>query len=129
MIDILYVAGFPSLCGGTGAELYHQIKVWGQMGVEMHFIPTQKNVHRAELYPEMIERVVTVHEEHGWSVILEGAPIIGFYNEEFLAALPEIWQPDEGLDVRENGKSHYNALKQSVGFTRESSAWNADTTI
>lgn len=44
----LYIIGFPSLYGGAGAELYHQIKVWKQMGVEMHLIPTQKNAHGAD---------------------------------------------------------------------------------
>lgn len=43
----LYIIGFPSLYGGAGTELYHQIKVWKQMGVEMHLIPTQKNAHGA----------------------------------------------------------------------------------
>ena len=45
----LYIIGFPSLYGGAGTELYHQIKVWKQMGVEMHLIPTQKNAHGAGL--------------------------------------------------------------------------------
>mgnify|MGYP000809030834 CR=1 FL=1 len=41
-MNSLYIIGFPSLYGGAGAELYHQIKVWGHLGVEMHLIPTQK---------------------------------------------------------------------------------------
>lgn len=60
------------------------------MGVDIHLIPTQKNIHRAELYLEMIERGVTVHAGYDWSAIPEGAPVISFCNEEFLAALPEI---------------------------------------
>ena len=56
----------------------------------MHLIPTQKNAHRAELYLEMVGQGVTVHEGYDWSAIPEGAPVISFCNEEFLAALPEI---------------------------------------
>ena len=89
-MDSLYIIGFPSLYGGAGAELYHQIKVWRHMCVDIHLIPTQKNVHRAELYPEMVGQGVTVHEGYDWSAIPEGAPVISFCNEEFLAALPEI---------------------------------------
>ena len=86
----LYIIGFPSLYGGAGAELYHQIKVWKQMGVEMHLIPTQKNAHGAGLYPEMVKLGVAVHEGYDWEAIPAGAPVISFCNEEFLAALPKI---------------------------------------
>lgn len=36
------------------------------MGVDIHLIPIQKNVHCVELYPEMIEWGVMVHEEYDW---------------------------------------------------------------
>lgn len=85
-----YIVGFPSLYGGAGAELYHQIKAWSRMGVDIHLIPTQKNIQRAELYPEMVERGVTVHEGYDWAAIPEGAPVISFCNEDFLSALPDI---------------------------------------
>lgn len=49
-MDSLYIIGFPSLYGGAGAELYHQIKVWRHMCVDIHLIPTQKNVHRADSF-------------------------------------------------------------------------------
>ena len=90
MIHSLYIVGFPSLYGGAGAELYHQIKVWRQMGMEMHLIPTQKKAHCAGLYPEMMNLGVTVHEGYDWEAIPAGAPVISFCNEEFLAALPKI---------------------------------------
>lgn len=77
-MDSLYIIGFPSLYGGAGAELYHQIKVWRHMCVDIHLIPTQKNVHRAELYPEMVGQGVTVHEGYDWSAIPEGAPLSVF---------------------------------------------------
>ncbi|MEG1258355.1 MAG: hypothetical protein RSD12_04915, partial [Akkermansia sp.] len=46
--DLLSIIGFPSLYGGAGAELYHQIPVWEKLGVKRHFIPPQKNVWRAD---------------------------------------------------------------------------------
>ncbi|WP_418677102.1 glycosyltransferase [Akkermansia sp.] len=60
------------------------------MGVTLHFIPTQKNVRKAALYGEMTERGHMIHDAYDWSVIPEGAPVISFCNEDFLAALPEI---------------------------------------
>lgn len=90
MIDVLYIIGFPSLYGGAGAELYHQIKVWQRMGVDLHLIPTQSHMDRAELYPDMMQRGVTVHDVDDWSAIAEGAPVISFCNEGFLSALPDI---------------------------------------
>ena len=47
----LYVVGFPSLFGGAGAELFHQLKVWHRMHVDVHIIPTQTNVKKSQLYP------------------------------------------------------------------------------
>ncbi|MCD8061303.1 MAG: glycosyltransferase [Akkermansiaceae bacterium] len=90
MMFSLFVIGFPSLYGGAGAELYHQIKVWCRMGVDIHIIPTQKNARYAELYPDMLQHGVTVHEGYDWNSIPEGTPVISFCNEDFLSALPEI---------------------------------------
>ena len=89
-MTVLYIVGFPSLYGGAGAELYHQLRVWETLGVTLHFIPTQKNVRKAALYGEMTERGHMIHDAYDWSVIPEGAPVISFCNEDFLAALPEI---------------------------------------
>ena len=89
-MTVLYIVGFPSLYGGAGAELYHQVRAWETLGVVLHFIPTQKNVRKAALYGEMTERGHMIHDAYDWSVIPEGAPVISFCNEDFLAALPEI---------------------------------------
>ena len=86
----LYIVGFPSLYGGAGAELYHQVRVWEALGVTLHFIPTQKNVRKAVLYGEMTERRHVIHDAYDWAAIPEDAPVISFCNEDFLAALPEI---------------------------------------
>ena len=89
-MTVLYIVGFPSLYGGAGAVLDHQVRVWETLGVSLHFIPTQKNVRKAALYGEMTERGHMIHDAYDWSVIPEGAPVISFCNEDFLAALPEI---------------------------------------
>ncbi len=89
-MNVLIIVGFPSLYGGAGAELYHQIRIWEKLGVELHFIPTQKNVRRAALYREMTERGHVIHDAYDWESIPEGAPVISFCNEDFLSALPEI---------------------------------------
>lgn len=89
-MTVLYIVGFPSLYGGAGAELYHQVRAWETLGVVLHFIPTQKNVRKAALYGEMTERGHMIHDAYDWSVIPEGAPVISFCNEDFLTALPEI---------------------------------------
>lgn len=86
------VVGFPALYGGAGAELYHQIAVWERLGIELHFIPTQRDVRRASLFGKMTRRGHIIHDPFDWSAIPEGAPVISFCNEAFLAALPEIRQ-------------------------------------
>ncbi len=40
----LNIIGFPSLYGGAWAELYHQLKVWRELGLDVHIIPTQRHV-------------------------------------------------------------------------------------
>ena len=89
-MTVLYIVGFPSLYGGAGAELYHQVRVWETLGVTLHFIPTQKNVRKAALYGEMTERGHVIHDAYDWAAIPEDAPVISFCNEDFLTALPEI---------------------------------------
>ncbi len=89
-MTVLYIVGFPSLYGGAGAELYHQVRVWETLGVTLHFIPTQKNVRKASLHGEMTERGHVIHDAYDWAVIPEDAPVISFCNEDFLTALPEI---------------------------------------
>ena len=89
-MTVLYIVGFPSLYGGAGAELYHQVRVWETLGVALHFIPTQKNVRKAALHGEMTERGYVIHDAYDWAAIPEDAPVISFCNEDFLAALPEI---------------------------------------
>lgn len=42
----IFVHGFPSLYGGAGTELHHQIIVWREMGMEVHLIPAGEGFTR-----------------------------------------------------------------------------------
>lgn len=89
-IKRLFVTGFPSLYGGAGTELHHQIIAWRHMGVEVHIIPSYQGYQHEPLYLEMLERGVIIHEPEQWDILTPGDPIFGFCNGEFLNSLPEI---------------------------------------
>ncbi len=86
----IYVNGFPSLYGGAGTELHHQIIVWRHMGVDVHLIPTNDGFQNEALYLEMLQRGVAIHAPNDWSILEEGDAVIGFCNGEFLENLPAI---------------------------------------
>lgn len=86
----LYVIGFPSLYGGAGAELYHQLRVWDTLGMKTHFIPTRNDYRGNPLYPEMVHRGYIIHDALDWSAIPRGASLISFCDQTFLEVLPEI---------------------------------------
>lgn len=85
----LFVFGFPSLYGGAGTELHHQIIAWRSMGMEVHLIPTYEVTHEA-LLPVMTELGVHIHRPFDFDCLQPGDPILGFCNSEFLESLPEI---------------------------------------
>ena len=86
----IYVYGFPSLYGGAGTELHHQIGIWQKLVLDVHIIPTDAGFRWEPLYHEMISAGVTVHEANQFSAIQKDAPIFGFCNAEFLDMLDEI---------------------------------------
>lgn len=88
-IQRLFVHGFPSLYGGAGTELHHQILAWLHMGVEVHLIPSW-DCHGEALYGEMVSLGVRLHAPLDWSCLQPGDPVLGFCNAEFLNALPQI---------------------------------------
>lgn len=45
-LNRIFVHGFPSLYGGAGTELHHQIIVWREMGMEVHLIPAGEGFTR-----------------------------------------------------------------------------------
>lgn len=72
-IKRLFVNGFPSLYGGAGTELHHQIIVWRKMGVEVHLIPSW-DYHGEPLYNEMVSLGVIMHAPADWSAVQPGDP-------------------------------------------------------
>lgn len=88
----LFVYGFPSLYGGAGTELHHQIAIWRDLGMEVHIIPTDPGYKREALYAEMLETQVVVHECNEFSAIERDAPVFGFCNAEFLENIDSIRQ-------------------------------------
>lgn len=86
----IFVYGFPGRYGGAGTELHHQIVLWKKMGMEIHIIPSWSTYKNEDLYPEMIERGVIVHEANDWDSLEAGDPVLGFCNSEFLNKLPDI---------------------------------------
>ncbi len=91
-IKKLFINGFPSLYGGAGTELHHQILIWSKMGIEIHIIPTQTGVENEALYHEMLSLGVLIHAPNDWTCLTEDDPIIAFCNEAFLENLTEINQ-------------------------------------
>lgn len=88
-IPRILVLGFPSLYGGAGTELHHQIIAWLSMGREVHIIPTY-DIRHEPLLPDMLGRGVHVHAPCDWTAIQPGDPVLGFCNKEFLDHLPDI---------------------------------------
>ncbi len=86
----LYVVGFPSLYGGAGAELYHQLILWRHMNVAVHIIPTQQRVETSQLYRQVLDLGVVIHRAWDWESIPRDAPVLSFCNEDFLTHLPAI---------------------------------------
>lgn len=86
----IFVYGFPGRYGGAGTELHHQIVLWEKMGMEIHIIPSWPTYEKEDLYSEMIERGVIVHEANDWDSLEPGDPVLGFCNAEFLNKLPDI---------------------------------------
>lgn len=86
----LFVNGFPSLYGGAGTELHHQILLWRKMGVEVHLIPTGDGYRNERLYLEMVKLGVIIHASGDWTVLEPDDAILGFCNAEFLENLPQI---------------------------------------
>jgi hypothetical protein len=86
----LYVHGFPSLYGGPGAELHHQIPIWQSLGMQVHIIPTHAGYKNEPLYPELLSAGVVVHRDNQFSAIERGAPVFGYCSTDFLQNLDAI---------------------------------------
>ena len=74
----VFVYGFPGLYAGANTELHHQIILWRSMGLSIHLIPSDRGYRNEALYPEMLDRGVTVHEADDFDAITPGSPVLGF---------------------------------------------------
>ena len=86
----LFVYGFPSLYGGAGNELLHQIAIWQSLGAEVHIIPSSSDYRESPLLPELVASGAIVHKPHDFPVIDRDAPVFGFCNSAFLEQIDSI---------------------------------------
>ena len=86
----LFVYGFPSLYGGAGNELHHQIVLWQSLGAEVHLIPSEPDYADEPLFPELLEQDVVIHELNDFSSVEPGAPVFGFCSAQFLENIDAI---------------------------------------
>jgi Glycosyl transferases group 1 len=86
----LFVYGFPSLYGGAGTELDHQILLWQSLGAQVHLIPSDGDYIDNPLLPHLMERRVVIHELHDFSAIEPNAPVFGFCSLTFLENIDSI---------------------------------------
>lgn len=91
MLKRIFVFGFPGRYGGAPTEMHHQILLWLGMGVEVHLIPAW-NPEGEELYLDMKDRGVVIHEPLEWSALRPEDSILGFCCQLFLFYLPDIRQ-------------------------------------
>lgn len=89
----LFIYGFPSLYGGAGTELHHQIYVWKQIqDLEIHIIPTMFGVENEPLYQEMLDLGITIHKPHAFHVMQPEDCLINFCSAMFLENIKHIRQ-------------------------------------
>ena len=86
----VFVYGFPSLYGGAGTELHHQILLWQSLGVEVHLIPDDNDYLNNPLLAELIERQTVVHEVDDFVAIDPGSPVFGYCSSAFLENIDAI---------------------------------------
>jgi hypothetical protein len=86
----LFVYGFPSLYGGAGNELHHQIALWQSLGAEVHIIPSDPDYAGGPLFSELLANGSVIHELDDFASIEPGAPVFGFCSDPFLENLDAI---------------------------------------
>jgi Glycosyl transferases group 1 len=86
----VFVHGFPGLYGGAGTELHHQIPIWQKLGLDVNLIPSMPGFRQDPLFPEMVQRGITIHEMNHFGAIEKNAPVIGFCSRPFLSSLDVI---------------------------------------
>lgn len=82
----IWVAGYPSFCGGADSELDHNIDLWRMYGVDVHLVPTGGCDPRMRSLCDA--RGCITHEYT--PEIFNDKIVASFCNGQFLSRLPEI---------------------------------------
>jgi len=90
----LFIVGFPSLYGGAGTELHHQILLWVKAFpyMELHIVPTMTGYQNEPLYESMVKLGVTIHDTMDFSMITWDDAVINFCSRLFLESVEQIYQ-------------------------------------
>jgi hypothetical protein len=86
----IFVYGFPTLYGGAGTELHHQLRLWRTLDLEVHIIPSAPGYMSEKLFPELVANNIVVHDCNEFEVIDKGAPVFGFCSVAFLDRIDDI---------------------------------------
>ncbi len=81
------VIGFPSVYGGAGVELDHQITLWHRMGLDIHIVPSMNVVNETLLNSTLFRAKIYNVGEYDK---LKGMPVISFCNDVFLRDIEKI---------------------------------------
>jgi len=85
----IWVAGYPSFCGGADTELDHQIDLWIAKGVEVHLVPLFSC--NAEMQNKCNQRGCITHHDYN-AKIFKGKTVVSYCNGDFLKQLPDIYE-------------------------------------
>jgi glycosyltransferase involved in cell wall biosynthesis len=84
----IWIAGYPSFCGGASSELDHNIDLWRSYDVDVHLVPTKP----------IDERMKKLCDDRGCHThiyspsIFKDKIVVSFCNAQFLERLPEIME-------------------------------------
>jgi len=87
-MDKICIIGHPSKLGGADTELDHQIRVWQELGLEVHIIHTG-DIDANLKAMNMEERGCIIHPPRNWTKC-KGMHVISYCNGEFLANIEVI---------------------------------------
>lgn len=84
------VVGFPSILGGADTELFHQMHIWNELGIEVHLLHhSDYSVTAKATFAELRERGYIIHTEKQYKEI-DGMPCISYCAGPALEQLEQI---------------------------------------
>lgn len=91
----LYIAGYPSFCGGADTELDHNIDLWRANGVEVHLVPMFGEDPSMRAFCD----VRGCHTHSYEPAIFKDKIVASWCNGEFLDELPSIMEHGKPAQV------------------------------